>query len=716
MSKNLTLGYAGEYGARAMTIDLYEEAELWPDATPKLLLCRPGEDAPYVFEGTTYENSCLTFTPRKVDTAIAGTGYAQVYFYGADGTLLGKSGLMTTLILRAMSGDVTQEPSAEQKSYYDNLMEQVALAVAAGQTAPGYAQSAAESAAAAAAAQEAAEAAASSVTITTDEINAAGNAALSAIEQKRASALADIPDDYTALYGDVSSLKDQKANVIIDTSARAASHELHAQDGTLAVTLYGKTTETGTGDKSPDNPYVISGVDVARVHAGGKNLFDISKVYAGLLSDGNIRIEGTTYNIDFYSSLSGWSTPVSDNVRNNLIFLNAGNYTITFDIAFDDTSITGKRLDICEVNADNTIREHHAVNSGGVFTVNESGPVTIRKETGGAATISNIMLSAGSTATAYEPYNANVITPALLPSGSPLMGNGTVDDTVENDVLSGCDKKIVLNSSKGWALRNESSLSKVSFSSSTIMPDYFVDTIGFTAYADKCEVPKSRGVVPASGLEGLSVYYNGASQTDKILYLSITGVTTLADLDTYLAANPLTVFYRSTDYTPEKDLRVCKTVRRLKTATLDKNSAGGLGTTSDGKPRLSYPKFKDWTAYNNYLSALDIGFCASEIAVIARTADGGTLVTNFNQTSFGIIFPEGTTHDQAKEAIDGTKFVYQLATPEVYMTDPLALRKPTGIMPVTVTGSGETAVEYPHETKHYIDSQIAAAVALALGN
>ena len=49
-------------------------------------------------------------------------------------------------------------------------------------------------------------------------------------------------------------------------------------------------------------------------------------------------------------------------------------------------------------------------------------------------------------------------------------------------------------------------------------------------------------------------------------------------------------------------------------------------------------------------------------------------------------------------------------------TSGAAVRTGSEGLSFTVTGSGETAVEYPHQTKHYIDSQIAAAVALALGN
>lgn len=519
-------------------------------------------------------------------------------------------------------------------------------------------------------------------------------------------------DELEQIKSDVSSLKDHKADVIIDTSARAASHELHAQDGDMKVTLYGKTTETGTGDKSPDNPYTISGVDAAQVHAGGKNLFNTPEASA--------TVRNVTYTLDGKGTINISGTNAT-----------AGNIFM-LDIPNPITIQPGMRIVIDATKASGS----HGLNfrntkTGDARTINAQAGKVITFDVGeahvgqtfnhvrdwlGSNVVYNdtlkIMFTYSSDNT-FEPYTANVITLTLLPDGAPLHGNGTVDDTIENDVLSGCDKRIVLNSSKGWALRNESSLSKVSFSSPTIMPDYFVDTIGFTAYADKCEVPKSSGVTHASKLEGLSVYYNGASQIDRILYLSITGVTTLAELDDYLAANPLTVYYRSTEYTPEKDLRVCKTVRKWKNFTLDGDSPLLADTERPG-------------VYSYFMN----GYAASVLPVVdgltvknPTTSNNGANNMNANECAFRIGTTDRFYIKMAEQTVDEVHAVfaahpvtvwYATTTPETYMTDPLDLRKPTGIMPVTVTGSGETAVTYPCDTKAYIDRKFDALAAALL--
>lgn len=94
----------------------------------------------------------------------------------------------------------------------------------------------------------------------------------------------------TRIDSGISSLKDTKADAITNTSERAASHELYAQaDSPLRITLYGKTTERGTGDKSPDNPYVISGIDTATLYVGDEEYeLPFLPEDAPLLGDGEI--------------------------------------------------------------------------------------------------------------------------------------------------------------------------------------------------------------------------------------------------------------------------------------------------------------------------------------------------------------------------------------------------------------------------------------------
>lgn len=454
------------------------------------------------------------------------------------------------------------------------------------------------------------------------------------------------PNELEQLKSDVSSLKDHKADAIMDTSARAASHELHAQDGPLAVTLYGKTTETGTGDKSPDNPYTISGVDAAQVCAGGKNLFDISKIDAKYITD-NKTITASTpgYHCDLYAGGVGSGVKVPLDVLDRLPYVTAGQYVLTYDIVTDDS----KSLLLRMVGEDGAVSTPASSGNfdgtGAIYTIDHPTRITIRRSGNVTATISNLMLTPGTEVVPYEPYNANVITPALLPDGAPLMGNGTVDDTIENDVLSGCDKKVTLNGTEEI----------FAATSTTDIKRYQV------AYVLENAVPattwnvgngcSSHLISTSYSWDALTAgKYAVMSAASIILAFKATEVPNVAAFRAWLAEKNPTFFYRSTAYTPDKDLRACKVTRK-------------------------------WKQIESYA--------------------GGTVPSGYVSSTGGLD--------------TGAQVVYPLATPEVYMTDPLDLRKPTGIMPVTVTGSDETAVAYPCDTKTYIDRKFDALAAALIG-
>lgn len=59
---------------------------------------------------------------------------------------------------------------------------------------------------------------------------------------------------------------------------------------------------------------------------------------------------------------------------------------------------------------------------------------------------------------------------------------------------------------------------------------------------------------------------------------------------------------------------------------------------------------------------------------------------------------------------------YEIDAPEVYTSDRYDLRKPDTLTTdtVTVAGSAETEVTYPHDTKHYIDQKFDALAAALL--
>jgi hypothetical protein len=488
------------------------------------------------------------------------------------------------------------------------------------------------------------------------------------------------PNELEQLKSDVSSLKDQKANVIIDTSARAASHELHAQDGEMFATLYGKTTETGTGDKSPDNPYTISGIGYARFT--NKNLYDpgwTSKTVNGVTitvqEDGSINTSGTaTARILLYL---------------NKAKLTPGTYVI-------DSNAATKTF--FAIVVDGTT---HTSNNGWpnrTFTVKENGEYTVYfviesgKDASGLNLHVDIHLSG--VERGYVKHHFYGEAP-LLPDGSPLMGNGTVDDTIEPEIepnaLSGCDKKLVLDGTQASAgfythyiAFSAPGIDVTKSAYSSYLPSGTTGVVAQDVYPDKICLRRTGGSM-----------FDGLTQDEIIAYL---------------AANPLTVFYRSTEYTPDKDLRVCRVVRRKACRRITSDEIKGPVTVN------GYTAFR--FALDDVKPEANRTFTMSHFTEKWACAPGN-FRNNFGNT-FNIEFvirEDITTIEAAKAWFDENNVYaeYNLATPETYMTDPMPLRKPTGIMPVTVTGSGETAVTYPHETKHYIDQKFDALAAALIG-
>lgn len=106
-------------------------------------------------------------------------------------------------------------------------------------------------------------------------VNTAGAAQLSAIENKGANTLASIPDDYTTLGNDVSSLKGQKAPAI----ECEASGAIVTVDDAAAMSVHGLVSQIvpyqeGTGDPSPDNVRPISGWNTVYATRAHKNLLE----------------------------------------------------------------------------------------------------------------------------------------------------------------------------------------------------------------------------------------------------------------------------------------------------------------------------------------------------------------------------------------------------------------------------------------------------------
>lgn len=518
------------------------------------------------------------------------------------------------------------------------------------------------------------------------DANAAGEAA-------KATAQA-AADDATAAAETARSTIYTRAVAIPDESALAASHELHAQrDYPLNVAVHGFTYQEGEGDPSPENVRPIHGLDAALVHVGTKNLItknDFPWVPENQIialdfgDDKDYHFEKLTLSIEFENAMYTAGSAALLNFKKS----NGTNNFVTSPAFCKDPAnqvINGRRSVTYYNVTFSKLYIYFEANSMGLWT----------------GKIINAQLEPGSTATPYEPYCANVIEPPLLPDNSPLMEG----DTVENWVRSGCDKCITFDGSDDevWSGPSESGSFMI------------IGLIGLPRIESAKKYSNRYAAYKGFSWNDLPDQHFSSNET--LLVVKDKSIATLAGWKVHLAANPLTVFYRSTDYTPDKDLRVCKVTRQYYTHEFDGTESAPISIIQ-GNPRFTIDINGKPGIYNN-------GFCTHfiERSAVIGMNNVNNAISCFNTTSVYLRADMFATTSELQEFFvqqkeNGTPvtYTYDLATPETYMTDPLPLLQPAALESetVTVTGSGETEVTYAHETKHYIDSQIAAAVALAL--
>ena len=143
-------------------------------------------------------------------------------------------------------------------------------------------------------------------------------------------------------------------------------------------------------------------------------------------------------------------------------------------------------------------------------------------------------------------------------------------DTVDSNVPSGCDKSAVFDGSPDEAWGMQASGANTLFYLQGVL-------IGNSKTASDAlsNLYPNTGVWGGNTVEGFSGY-------DESLYVRDFRYSAVEDFKAALAANPLTVFYRSTEYTAKNDKKACveRHVRYKHTLTSadDWKSGGGSGT------------------------------------------------------------------------------------------------------------------------------------------
>lgn len=274
----------------------------------------------------------------------------------------------------------------------------------------------------------------------------------------------------------------------------------------------------------------------------------------------------------------------------------------------------------------------------------------------------HIMIAQGTEAKAFSPYVAPSIT--QLPIPRELHRIGEAADKCVTRVKSVYDKRIVLDGTENWRIYPN--------------PNSF-------------RIPASERIV-----KGLSDSYPTLKPseigTQNGIYLSYTmdivvtdlACSTVEEFKAHLSAHPLTVYYQSTAYDGTNGLDVCLTEYQTDFVELDGTEAWQASSQTSGMFFITR---------DNISAAAAI--CSNFNFSKSATTEQGKFYIVSNQIRFLTSYEtlESWKNYLAAQKAEGTpvQIAYQLATPEVYATDPIDFDNAAG--PLTVVTGGQVEVK-----------------------
>lgn len=234
---------------------------------------------------------------------------------------------------------------------------------------------------------------------------------------------------------------DRYANVLTGAASGpvAALEDVSPTGALRRAAVLGATTETGEGDKGPDNPYTLAGVQPTKVTVCGRNLIPypytslpstVTRISFADNGDGTITVNGTAAD----------ETAGRLHFLSNLLRIPAGTYTLSGCAP----NGSGDTWCLQVVRVINGLEDWgwlcRDFGAGITFTLTEATDIYIRIRLKKGTVINNGIfkpqLEIGTAATPYEPYTGQTID---LPALEPLYGDGTVND--EYDAVSGVETR-----------------------------------------------------------------------------------------------------------------------------------------------------------------------------------------------------------------------------------------------------------------------------------
>ena len=437
-----------------------------------------------------------------------------------------------------------------------------------------------------------------------------------------------------------------------------------------SITAYGETPQGGTTEA----PVALTGVD--SVQLCGKNMLP-NKTKTNTVA-------GITYTVNPDKSVTakGTATSWSNIVIDADFSLPAGTYTLNSNIQTAGVNLV--------IGKDTTGKKNIAVSSTAsqTFTLSDSikhcvAYIAVAPDSVVDTTI-RPMLNLGTSALPYETYQGSV-TQLNIPL--PLHEVGDVRDVCRTRVKSVYDKRVVLDGS----------------SDEVFIQTNIIDGWIQIATESDAVIPESTSIVGSIKSSYLKAYaieevyskkYSGISvDSNRRIRLSFKtseypDVTSVETARTYLSAHPLTVYYQSTAYDGTNGLDVCMTEYLTGFVELDGTEAWNWNASGAwAYISLFFPNNKTGAvpACSHYQGTGAVVPAASQVAI----NELGSLI--IKDPSWQSVEDAKAYLAAQKAAGTPVQVAYQLATPEVYATDPVDFDNTAG--PLTVMTGGELEVK-----------------------
>ena len=467
-----------------------------------------------------------------------------------------------------------------------------------------------------------------------------------------------------------------------------------------SIKAYGENAQGGTTEA----PVAITGVD--SVFVGGRNFLPKAtetKTMGGVTftpnPDGSVSVSGTATSESYYT----FAHHLERTLLGRTVCLSGSSQLVKVVINEETSSGTFVR---------NVLVDRGQGASGIVVKQKDSNAFYAVLQVRSGDTVNEViypMLNLGSTAMPYETYQGSV-TP--LPIPRPLRRVGDVKDKCITRVKSVYDKRIVIDQNSNINMSGEASI--VGTSRRFNVP---VEDIPITN--DAVIEPVRCNILPARPSGGVSGTYaldapgislqNNQSVSQPNINIRVPGCKTLEEIKAWLTDNPLIVHYQSTSYNGTNGLDVCLAEYQTGFVELD-------GTESNLQFFSDYQTLaiKGITTAGDPSQANAYGVCISSHFALVPPGTSTTLdKVVYGQPQYNQIIIHDTSWNSletakaylAAQKTAGTpvQIAYQLATPEVYATDPVDFDNAAG--PLTVLTGGELEAAFKSADK-VVESRI----------